>query len=354
MRMIDAFEAGAGWLPAIVRPVGAGRAAPIRTRSPDCDPPMTSWEPEMPESFDYWSARPGDGAHLSRQPRRPHAYRRALLLLRLRRADARHRQGRLQHRAGRRRRRRERRPGQRSRAAVRADRGGAPRRPGAGSSCRATASSGTARSTTCPGSTRSRGCRRSCRRTSRPSRSSVTPGRASGRAHSRRRRPDPRRPRDRRGRALRDRRPHAGGGRAARCPCERDVRRVHGDQHADRPGRTLRPARRPAPASSMAASRASSSAGSSQRPRRRRCRPGTCRSAPDKPPRRGGPPGSHRAPAPRPRVDGMSARTRTSTGSGSRPGRRPADRAVTAPPPAPRCPKHCDIATPPEHGGGDQ
>jgi hypothetical protein len=54
VRMIDAFAAGAGWLPAIV-----GLSAPGGNSDPDalaaCDPPMTSWESEMPESFEYWS-----------------------------------------------------------------------------------------------------------------------------------------------------------------------------------------------------------------------------------------------------------------------------------------------------------
>jgi hypothetical protein len=55
--MIDAFEAGAGWLPAI-----RGLSAPGGDSDPDalaaCDPPMTSWEPEMPDSFVYWSKSP--------------------------------------------------------------------------------------------------------------------------------------------------------------------------------------------------------------------------------------------------------------------------------------------------------
>ena len=57
IRMIDAFEGGAGWLPAIV-----GLSSPGGDSDPDalaaCDPPMTSWEPEMPESFRYWSEEP--------------------------------------------------------------------------------------------------------------------------------------------------------------------------------------------------------------------------------------------------------------------------------------------------------
>ena len=71
--MIQAFEDGAGWLPAIV-----GLSAPGGSSDPaalkECDPPMTSWEPEMPESFEYWSKDPatvitchgnrGDHAHI--------------------------------------------------------------------------------------------------------------------------------------------------------------------------------------------------------------------------------------------------------------------------------------------------
>ena len=91
LEMIDAFEAGAGWLPAIV-----GLSAPGGDSDPDalaaCDPPMTSWEPEMPASFDYWCADPATGITCPRQPRRPHAYRRALFRLRLRRRDPRHRE----------------------------------------------------------------------------------------------------------------------------------------------------------------------------------------------------------------------------------------------------------------------
>lgn len=56
-RMIDAFETGAGWLPAI-----RGLSSPGGSSDPDaleaCDPPMTSWEAEMPDSFVYWSASP--------------------------------------------------------------------------------------------------------------------------------------------------------------------------------------------------------------------------------------------------------------------------------------------------------
>jgi hypothetical protein len=57
IRMIESFEGGAGWLPAIV-----GLSAPGGNSDPDAlattDPLMTSWEPEMPDSFDYWSANP--------------------------------------------------------------------------------------------------------------------------------------------------------------------------------------------------------------------------------------------------------------------------------------------------------
>jgi Fascin domain len=59
-RMIAAFEGGAGWLPAV-----CGLSSPGGNSDPDalaqCDPPMTSWEPEMPESFEYWSADPATG-----------------------------------------------------------------------------------------------------------------------------------------------------------------------------------------------------------------------------------------------------------------------------------------------------
>lgn len=52
--MLDAFEAGAGWLPAI-----NGLSSPGGDSDPDAlaetDPPMSSWEPEMPDSFEYWS-----------------------------------------------------------------------------------------------------------------------------------------------------------------------------------------------------------------------------------------------------------------------------------------------------------
>jgi Fascin domain len=55
--MIRAFEEGAGWLPAIV-----GLSAPGGSSDPDAlamtDPVMTSWEPEMPDSFVYWSKDP--------------------------------------------------------------------------------------------------------------------------------------------------------------------------------------------------------------------------------------------------------------------------------------------------------
>jgi len=57
MEMIEAFTAAAGWTPAI-----CGLSAPGGNSDPDalaaCDPPMTSWEPEMPESFEYWSHEP--------------------------------------------------------------------------------------------------------------------------------------------------------------------------------------------------------------------------------------------------------------------------------------------------------
>jgi Fascin domain len=55
--MINAFKEGAGWLPAI-----CGLSAPGGNSDPDAlaktDPPMTSWESEMPESFLYWSTDP--------------------------------------------------------------------------------------------------------------------------------------------------------------------------------------------------------------------------------------------------------------------------------------------------------
>lgn len=55
--MIDAFHKGAGWLPAI-----RGLSAPGGESDPDelaeCDPPMTYWESEMPESFLHWSIDP--------------------------------------------------------------------------------------------------------------------------------------------------------------------------------------------------------------------------------------------------------------------------------------------------------
>jgi len=55
--MIHAFHAGAGWLPAI-----CGLSAPGGDSDPDalaeCDPPMSTWEPEMPESFKHWSIDP--------------------------------------------------------------------------------------------------------------------------------------------------------------------------------------------------------------------------------------------------------------------------------------------------------
>jgi len=55
--MVEAFRQGAGWLPAIV-----GLSAPGGQSDPDAlaetDPPMTSWEPEMPESFLHWSQDP--------------------------------------------------------------------------------------------------------------------------------------------------------------------------------------------------------------------------------------------------------------------------------------------------------
>jgi hypothetical protein len=57
IRMLEAFEAGAGWLPAV-----CGLSAPGGSSDPDalasCDPPMSSWEPEMPASFLYWSEDP--------------------------------------------------------------------------------------------------------------------------------------------------------------------------------------------------------------------------------------------------------------------------------------------------------
>lgn len=55
--MIDAFESGAGWRPGI-----CGLSAPGGSSDPDAledtDPPMTTWEPEMPDSFEYWSKDP--------------------------------------------------------------------------------------------------------------------------------------------------------------------------------------------------------------------------------------------------------------------------------------------------------
>lgn len=55
--MLQSFTSGAGWLPAV-----CGLSAPGGTSDPaalaDTDPPMTSWEPEMPESFLYWSEDP--------------------------------------------------------------------------------------------------------------------------------------------------------------------------------------------------------------------------------------------------------------------------------------------------------
>ena len=55
--MISAFEEGAGWLPAI-----RGLSSPGGSSDPDAlaatDPPMTTWEPEMPDSFEYWSKEP--------------------------------------------------------------------------------------------------------------------------------------------------------------------------------------------------------------------------------------------------------------------------------------------------------
>jgi hypothetical protein len=60
LEMIDAFETGAGWLPAIV-----GLSSPGGDSDPDalaaCDPPQSSWEPELPDSFSYWSADPASG-----------------------------------------------------------------------------------------------------------------------------------------------------------------------------------------------------------------------------------------------------------------------------------------------------
>lgn len=57
IEMLQAFKEGAGWLPAI-----CGLSSPGGNSDPEalaaCEPPMTSWEPEMPESFDYWSADP--------------------------------------------------------------------------------------------------------------------------------------------------------------------------------------------------------------------------------------------------------------------------------------------------------
>jgi hypothetical protein len=55
--MIDAFAEGAGWRPAL-----CGLSSPGGSSDPealaDCTPPMTSWEPEMPDSFKHWSQAP--------------------------------------------------------------------------------------------------------------------------------------------------------------------------------------------------------------------------------------------------------------------------------------------------------
>jgi len=73
VKMLEAFRDGAGWLPAV-----CGLSAPGGTSDPealaDTDPPMTTWEPEMPDSFIYWSDDPatvltvhgnrGDHAHI--------------------------------------------------------------------------------------------------------------------------------------------------------------------------------------------------------------------------------------------------------------------------------------------------
>jgi len=57
IEMLEAFREGAGWLPAI-----CGLSSPGGDSDPDAleetDPLMTSWEPEMPDSFDYWSEDP--------------------------------------------------------------------------------------------------------------------------------------------------------------------------------------------------------------------------------------------------------------------------------------------------------
>jgi len=58
IRMIDAFEGGAGWLPAIVGLSAPGGSSDAEALAQTGPPPMTEWEPEMPDSFDYWSQNP--------------------------------------------------------------------------------------------------------------------------------------------------------------------------------------------------------------------------------------------------------------------------------------------------------
>lgn len=57
VELLNEFEIGAGWMPAV-----CGLSAPGGSSDPEalaaCDPPMSTWEPEMPDSFKYWSAPP--------------------------------------------------------------------------------------------------------------------------------------------------------------------------------------------------------------------------------------------------------------------------------------------------------
>ena len=55
--MLNAFKAGAGWLPAICglsAPGGRSDPAALAATTPQMD----EWEPEMPDSFLYWSSDP--------------------------------------------------------------------------------------------------------------------------------------------------------------------------------------------------------------------------------------------------------------------------------------------------------
>lgn len=56
-QMLEAFTASAGWVPAL-----CGFTAPGGSSDPEalaaCDPPMATWEPEMPDSFKHWSQDP--------------------------------------------------------------------------------------------------------------------------------------------------------------------------------------------------------------------------------------------------------------------------------------------------------